>query len=261
MPCWAVALTAGIDVQKTGFWFIVRAWDGELNNHLVQYGYLSTFDDVRALAFGTYFQRENSEEKLQIWRAGMDTGGGLTDDGQWTRTEEIYMFIREHGQGVIHAVKGASRAQFTRVNPPKAIDKLPRSNKPIPGGLELRTLDTMDLKKLLHWRLTRRERHTDDNGNVVPAETQRFYLHSKTGVDYTTQFLAEELRKGRNKKMEWKKIRSNNHYPDCEVMAAACADNSWHPSLRMLAGYLKAQDAPKDPKPSGNQVAKSEFLS
>lgn len=261
VPEWAVALTAGIDVQKIGFWFVVRAWDGDLNSHLVQYGNLSIFDDVRALVFETYFKRENSEEALQIWRAGMDTGGGLTGEDVWTRTEEIYMFIREHDQGVIHAVKGASRTQFARVNPSKAIDKLPRSNKPIPGGLELRTLDTMDLKKLLQWRLTRREESTSDHGQTVPAESQRFYLHSETGVDYAKQFLAEELRKDRRGKLKWKKIRSDNHYFDCEVMAAACADNSWMPSLNMLAGHLKAQNEPKDPKPSGSQVAKSKFLS
>jgi hypothetical protein len=28
---------------------------------------------------------------------------------------------------------------------------------------------------------------------------------------------------------------------DCEVIAAACADAEWLPSLQMMAGYLKQQ--------------------
>jgi phage terminase large subunit GpA-like protein len=247
-PSWSVALTAGIDVQKRGFWFVVRAWDGELNNHLVQYGYLSTFDEVRALVFDTWFPKDGSSERLQIWRAAMDTGGGrgADDDDAISRTEEIYEFIRKYGRKdgkqVIFAVKGSSRPQIIRVNYPQAIDRMPRSNKPIPGGLELRSLDTAEFKKLLHWRLSRREQKTDDAGNVTAAESQRFYLHAETGVDYTRQFLAEELRRTRKGRLEWVRIRNDNHLLDCEVYAAACADNSWHPNLAGLARYVKSKE-------------------
>jgi phage terminase large subunit GpA-like protein len=247
-PSWAVALTAGIDVQKRGFWFVVRAWGEDLSSHLVQYGYLSTFDEVRALIFDTWYPKDGTKERLQVWRAAMDTGGGKgsEDDEAISRTEEIYEFIRKHGRRdgkqVIFAIKGSSRPQLIRVNYPQAIDRMPRSNKPIPGGLELRTLDTYELKKLLHWRITRKDQKVDDVGNVIPADSQRFYLHAETGVDYTKQFLAEELRRSRRGKLEWVKIRSDNHLFDCEVMAAACADNSWHPNLSGLARYTRAKD-------------------
>ncbi|MCU0589872.1 MAG: phage terminase large subunit family protein [Desulfobacterales bacterium] len=246
-PSWTVALTAGIDVQKRGFWFVVRAWGEDLTSHLVQYGYLSTFDDVRALVFDTYFHKDGTGERLQIWRAAMDTGGGKgADDEAISRTEEIYEFIRAHGRRdarqVIFAVKGSSRPQLIRVNYPQAIDRMPRSNKPIPGGIELRMLDTGELKKLLHWRLTRRDQKVDENGNVIAAESQRFFLHAETGVDYTKQFLAEELRRTRKGRIEWVKTRSDNHLLDCEIYAAACADNGWHPNLSGLARYVKAKE-------------------
>lgn len=247
-PAWTVALTAGIDVQMRGCWYVVRAWGEDLSSHLVQYGYLSTFEEVRSLVFDTYFPKDGSSDKLQVWRAAMDTGGGKgndQDDETLTKTEEIYEFIRKHGRRdgkqVIHAVKGSSRPQLIRVNIPQAIDRMPRSNKVIPGGLELRTLDTYELKKLLHWRLTRRDQKVDEVGNVTPAESQRFYLNAETGVDYTKQFLAEELRRSRKGKLEWVKLRRDNHLLDCEMMAAACADSSWHPNLSGLARYVKSK--------------------
>ena len=246
-PSWAVALTCGIDVQKRGFWFVVRAWGEDLSSHLVQYGYLSTFDEVRALVFDTWFPKDGTQERLQVWRAAMDTGGGKGehDDENVSRTEEIYEFIRAHGRRdgkqVIFAVKGSSRPQLIRVNYPQAIDRMPRSNKPIPGGLELRSLDTYEFKKLLHWRLTRRDQKVDESGNVTPAESQRFFLHAETGVDYTRQFLAEELRRSRKGRLEWVRLRGDNHLLDCECYAAACADSSWHPNLAGLARYVKTK--------------------
>lgn len=264
VPAWAVALTAGIDVQRRGFWFVVRAWDGELTSHLVQYGYLSTFDEVRALVFDTWFPKDGSQEKLQIWRAAMDTGGGrgAEDDDVITRTEEIYEFIRKHGRRdnrqIIYAVKGSSRPQIILVNYPQAIDRMPRSNKPIPGGIELRSLDTHEFKKLLHWRLGRRDPKVDDVGNVTPGESQRFYLNSETGVDYTRQFLAEELRRTRKGKLEWVKIRSDNHLLDCEVYASACAHSSWHPNLAGLARHIMAKDASEQIKTEARARSASE---
>jgi phage terminase large subunit GpA-like protein len=271
VPAWATALTAGVDVQKRGFWFVVRAWDGDLNSHLVEYGYLSTFGDVRTLIHDTHFPVEGSTKKMRVWRAGMDTGGGLTEESELTRTEEIYVFITKYGEGVIHAVKGASRVQFTRVNPPKSMEKLPHSSKPISGGMELRTLDTHNFKKLLHSRLEQKEEYVDEDGTIHEADIQRFYLNSKTGMDYAKQFMAEELREDRNGKQEWKLVKQGraNHLLDCEVMAAACADNSWAPSLKMISGIVENKKpvvaAKKEPddkqieRPTLNRSAMSGF--
>jgi phage terminase large subunit GpA-like protein len=237
VPAWAVALTCGIDVQKNGFWFVVRAWDAELNNNLVQYGYLTTFADVEALLFNTHYQIQNSEETMGIWRAGIDTGGGDTESNEWTRTEEIYQWLRKTQPGRVFGTKGATHTrgmQFKRIKLSR-IDALPRSNKPIPGGLELRLLDTSQYKALIHWRMERKE-----------GESQRFYLHADTGVDYVKQLLAEELARDRKGKRYWKQTSRDNHLLDCEVIAAACADSEWLPSLKMLATHLQQRKARKE---------------
>lgn len=232
VPPNCIALTAGIDVQKIGFWFVVRAWEPDLTSHNIMYGYLSTFADVENLIFNTRFAKHGSDDTLGIWRAAMDTGGGVSSDDEWTRTEEIYQWLRTNGRGVVWGVKGASRARLKRVDV-TVIDRMKRGNRTIPGGLELRILDVSQFKDLLHWRLTRKEA-TDGQ----PAESQRFYLHSETGMDYARQFLAEEKRRNRRRKIEWVQIRGDNHLLDCEVYAAACADSEWMPSLQMIASNL-----------------------
>ena len=233
VPVEAVALTTGIDSQKDGFWFVVRAWAEDLTSWLIQYGYLVTFADVETLLFQTRYPiHGRRDETMGIWRAGIDTGGGATEDSVWTRTEEIYQWIRRQPPGRVYGTKGATHRQINRVRVSQ-IDKLPRSNKPIPGGLELRLLDTDQLKGLIHWRLERKE-----------EETQRFYLHAETGIDYARQLLAEELCRDRRGKTYWKKIRRDNHLLDCEVIAAACADSEWLPSLKMIAAHLKEKQNP-----------------
>jgi len=156
--------------------------------------------------------------------------------------------MAEGQQGVVFGIKGASKSQFQKVQV-KIMDKMPRSNKSIPGGLELRLLDTHELKELLHYRLSRKEANPDTGR---PADKQRFYLHSETDLKYAKQFLAEEKRRDKKtRKITWKQIGGrDNHLLDCEVYAAACADSSWTPSIRYLAKVEeKKKEAPK-PKPA-----------
>jgi phage terminase large subunit GpA-like protein len=253
VPSWAVALTCGIDVQKHGFWFVVRAWSvdfkeasNDLWSHLVQYGYMATFKDVEDLVFNTRYQVQDSDESMGIWRAGIDTGGGETDSNEWTRTEEIYQWLRSIQPGRVFGTKGtthvrslaARRIKFTM------IDTLPRSMKPILGGLELRLLDTSQYKGLIHWRLERKE-----------GESQRFFLNADTGMDYAHQLLAEELARDRRGVLYWKQRHRNNHLLDAEVIATACADSEWIPSLKMLAKYLKRRGDPStDDKPLSREI-------
>ncbi len=249
VPAEAIALTAGIDSQKNGFWFVVRAWAEDLTSWLVQYGFLPTFRDVEDLVFHARYRTQQGEETMGIWRAGIDTAGGETEGGLWTRTEEVYQWLRKIPPGRVFGMKGASRRQHRRIQL-STIDRMPRSNRPIPGGLELRLLDTAQFKSLIHWRLDRSMRcqacgetvrgvPCDLCGGPVQPESQRFYLHAETGADYVRQLLAEELRVDRRGRREWVPIRRDNHYLDCEVMAAACADSEWLPNLQMMAVHLR----------------------
>jgi len=244
VPPDVVALTAGIDVQKRGFWFVVRGWAEDLTSWLIQYGYLMSWSDVETLIYKTEYQIHNSQHTMRIWRAGIDTGGGETDDSDWSRTEEIYQWLRKQPAGSAQRVFGTKGATHIRSLAAKRIklsriDTLPGSQKPIPGGLELRLLDTSQYKGLIHFRLGRKEQGDDGK-----PETQRYYVHRDIGIDYVRQLLAEEYRMVKGKKYEWKQTYYQNHLLDCEVIAAACADSEWLPSIQMLAAYFRNQQNP-----------------
>lgn len=245
VPREAVALTCFVDVQKYGFWFIVRAWADDLTSWLIQYGYLENWADVETLIYKTRYPVQGSSETMGIWRAGVDTGGGETNSLDWeSKTEEIYEWLRKQPPVgfdrlknpiyKVYGTKGASQTRsfnFKKIRITR-IDVMPRSNKAIQGGLELRLLNTDQYKSLLHWRLDRREN-----------ESQRFYLHSGTDQDYASQLLSERLEQDRRGKRYWKQIRAKNHLLDCEVGNAALADGEWLPSLKMMANYLKQRPA------------------
>jgi phage terminase large subunit GpA-like protein len=268
VPKEAVALTCGIDMQNSNSYFVVRAWAQDLTSWLIQSRTLSNWEDVERLVFNTRYPIQDSQETKGIFRAALDTGGGVNADGDWTRTEEAYEWLRDNSRGVTFGIKGSSSTQFQKVEA-KVMDKFPRSNKLIPGGLELRFLDTQQLKDLFHFRLTRKEADPEKGRK---AEQQRLYLHSETDVQYAKQFLAEEKRRDKkSKKVKWQQIGGrDNHLLDCEVYAAACADSSWTPSIRYLAKIeetkkteTKSKPAikpePQAPKPAGNRNRPSWF--
>ncbi len=219
VPAAAVALTAGFDLQKRGLWYVVRAWAASLESWLVDYGYVPVFDDVFRISFEAFYPVEGGGEK-GIWRAGLDTGGGDTDDEVWTRTEEAYQWVRANGLGKIFACKGASHAQLQPVKR-TPIDKLPRSGKPIPGGLVLHLIDTDYFKRLIHARL-------------APDAAQPMRLHAGADEEYAKQLAAEELVMSKGKPV-WRQVRRDNHLLDCEMLAAACAAPEWTPGLQLLA--------------------------
>jgi len=239
VPPDVVGLTCGIDTQKNGFWFVVRGWEEDLTSHLIQYGYLMNWPDVETLLYKTEYKIHGSENTMGIWRAGIDVGGGESSSSDWSRTEEVYQWIRQQPSGAaqrVFGIKGASHVTALAAKRIKVtkIDTLPSTQKLILGGLELRLLDTSQYKGLIHFRLGRKEAVGEEL-----AQSQRFYVHADVGLDYVKQLLSEEWRMGKGKKPEWKQTYYQNHLLDCEVIAAACADAEWLPSLQMLAMYLK----------------------
>lgn len=243
VPADAIALTAGIDMQQAGFWFVVRAWSRDLSSHLVQYGYLTSFTDIENLVFNTRYpvMGKGPTDTMGIWRAALDTGGGKNKEDDWSKTEEAYNFIRKSGRGIIHGIKGSSNPQVKKVIP-RVIDKMARGNRPIPGGITLYFLDVDKFKDQFHWRLNRvhREGMIDEEGNPMEIQGQHITLHSDTGIDYARQILAEEKQRDKKGKTEWVAIRRDNHLLDCENMAAACADPEWAPSLQYIANIQAA---------------------
>lgn len=232
-PAGAVAFTAGIDVQRYGFWFAVWAWSKALGSWCVDHGELSTWDQVQALIFDTDFYIDGQPRR--IWRAGIDTGGGKahdTDTGEardWSRTAEAYAWLREHGRGIAWGTKGMSRNSDGRMIKRSIIDRMPgKGGEVIPGGLVLHFLDTDQLNELFDWRMRQ-------------AGAQRMNFHADAGADLFDQLTAIEKRRGRDGKEVWKATRPE-HLRDCSMIAAACADQQWDGGIPLLAAVIEAEE-------------------
>jgi terminase, large subunit len=219
VPVEAIALTCGIDCQKFGFWFVVRAWAKDFSSWLIHYGFLGSFEDIEQLLFGTVYPGEDGKEH-RIWRAALDSGGGDTDEGL-TMTEQVYFWVRDHAVGRtcrVWATKGSSNPIAGAVAKyGETRDKTP-SGKPLRGGLQLVLIDTSQLKDTFFTRID----NAATRGTFQPA-----YLHSGVGADYANQIMAEEKRRDRKDRIEWIQVRRNNHLLDSEILASALADPTW----------------------------------
>jgi phage terminase large subunit GpA-like protein len=216
VPEEAVALTCGIDCQKYGFWFVVRAWARDMTSWLIHYGQLSTWEDLEMLLFDTVYPGNGKPHR--IWRAAIDTGGGGVDEGM-TMTEAAYWWIRSNGMGRgcrIWGTKGSSQPLSGKLRVGQTLDKTP-SGKVLPGGLQLIMIDTDQMKDAYHYRL----------GQAISRLPQAGYLHRDVGLDYVSHILAEEKRKDRRGREQWVQIKRDNHLLDCELLAMACAEPEW----------------------------------
>jgi phage terminase large subunit GpA-like protein len=219
VPQKAICLTAGIDVQKYGFWFVVRAWARDYTRWLIHYGMLSTWEDLENLLFATEYPVQDMEgETMRILRAAIDTGGGEKYQDM-SMTEETYWWLRRNGIGRgcrVWGTKGSSRPLAGKIHLGKALDKTP-SGKAIPGGLQIVSLDTAKLKEALHYSLEQ----AAEQGPMAG------YLHAETDQHYAKQILAEKKRIDQKGIETWVQIRRDNHLLDCECLAMAVADPEW----------------------------------
>jgi phage terminase large subunit GpA-like protein len=234
IPQGAVALTCGIDCQKYGFWFVVRAWARDFSSWLIHYGFLATWDDVEQLLFESAYPRQGSGHMIRIWRAAVDSGGGDTEDGL-SMTEQVYFWVRGHNTGRtcrVWATKGASTEIAGAVAKyGETRDRTP-SGKPLRGGLQLVLIDTAKMKETVFERL---------NSAVAGTGFQPAYLHSGTGQDYANQITAEEKRRDRRGRIEWVRVRKDNHLLDAECLCMALVDPTWPGGgLNLIRGPLNA---------------------
>lgn len=214
----AIALSMGVDVQKYGFWFVVRAWAPDFTSWLIHYGHLAKWADVERVLFETSYPVAGTDRRMGIWRAAVDTGGGQKYE-DLSMTEETYWWIRVNGVGRgprVWGTKGSSRPLAGKLSVGKPLDKTP-SGKPLPGGLVLVSLDTDKIKDMVHYRLDQ----------AAKQESFAAYLHADTGVDYAGQLTAEEKQRDKKGVETWVQVRKDNHLLDCECLAQIVVDPEW----------------------------------
>ena len=253
VPQAAIALTAGIDVQMHGFWFVIRAWSPDLTSWLIHYGFLATWEDVEKLLYESAYPVDGEPERsLRIFRACVDTGGTRKFDDM-TMTEETYFWlIKNRGRGgcALWGTKGASSAMPGMLSPGSGIVSTP-SGKKLPEALRILSVDTEKAKDQYHYRLSLAAK---DDTRGLPGCA---FLHAATGTDYVHQILAEEKQQDEKGRETWVNVHSRpNHLLDAEILAAACVEMEFPGGgLRLLAEHLRKQreaamnpPAPKEKK-------------
>jgi phage terminase large subunit GpA-like protein len=214
VPDNTLALTAGIDNQRRGFWCSIWAWEltgsGAVNQHLIRYGWLSDFTELEIWLFQDVYRTRDGSLAYPVWRGALDTGGGEGEAGDASLTEQAYEWLRLKGQGRVFGIKGASRALAGgRKMVMNLIDRMPGQGRPIPGGIRLWSLDTNALKDAFWSRV----------------ESGRVFFHADTGEDFVRQLTAEA--KERDKRGRWlwaQQGRQANHYLETIIYALAMAD-------------------------------------
>lgn len=228
----AIALTCGVDVQQSGFWFVVRAWAATGTSWTIHYGFLSTWEDVESLIFETAYPVGDTGRTLKIFRACVDTGGGEKYEDM-TMSEETYLWLltnRGRGGVALWGTKGSSSAMPGMLRLGNEILATPRGKK-LPAGLRILSVETTKAKDQFHWRL--RLAGKADTRDLPGAA----FLHADTGNDYVAQILAEEKRRDERGNEEWVNVHGRpNHLLDAEILAAACVEMEFPGGgLRLLA--------------------------
>lgn len=242
VPASAVALTAGFDMQKIGFFYVIRAWAKDYTSWLVDYGHLGTWDDLERMLFDTVWPVQDSDRKMRIWRAALDTGGGKYQT-DISSTEEAYLWLQKN-MGFsrtcrVWGTKGSSNPLPGKLKMGSVLNKTP-SGKALKMGMRLVHLDTDKLKDMFYERL----------GKSLSGESGGAWLHRETQMDYARQITAEEKQVNAKGIETWEPIRPDNHYLDAEVIACALADWEWPGGgVNLLPDPLAKKP---DTKPTGN---------
>ena len=239
VPRDTLCLTMGIDTQANGFWYVVRAWLRDRTSYLVDFGFVPSFEELERVIFERAYPIEDTNERMSVWRAAIDTGGTALDGGL-SMTEAVYYWLRQNSRGIVFGIKGLSQRSGKRVKR-TVLDKMP-SGKPLPGGLTLFLIDTIAFKEAIHYRLS-----------LEPGSPGSFLLHSETPEEYVKQLLSEEKRiDTKTGKEKWVRVYKQNHALDCEVYAMATVDTEWFGGLEVLKrpqGILGQQKAKTPQRP------------
>ena len=205
VPAAADVLGIFIDTQKRGFWYEVRAF--AFGHHLETWqileGFVESFAAIDDILDNVEFL-DAGGTRYAIRGGMIDSGGGKSEDEDRSRTYQVYEWCAR--RRTIFPTKGVN-VQKTPIRV-TALEAYPGTNKAIPGGLKLYTLDSNLFKNQLADKLA-----------INPTDPGAWHLHSETSLEYAEQMCVETC-----ENVEWSNQRKkDNHYWDIGYLALAWA--------------------------------------
>jgi terminase, large subunit len=206
-----LGITAAVDTQDYGFWYEIRAWGENFESWQIREGYVPSdhkgdFAALEEVLFqDVYYDVHKKAYPVQL----------VVIDSAGHRTWEVYQWCRQHGRAVI-PIKGEGRMTGTHAWSKQ--DKIPGTNKPFPGGIQILRLNVNLYKDQLAGRL-----------EIAPADPGAWHFHSETPMGWAAQMCAEFV----NDKGIWEcPSGKDNHAWDCSCYNWAAADlfvRHWKP--------------------------------
>lgn len=199
-------ITCGVDVQKSGLFYVIRGWGVNAESWLLDHGYLfgrTDYDNVW-LSLAAIITRPVMDSP--IGRVFVDSG---YRPGEIYRRPEnvIYTFCRRH-RGLAYPTKGHNAQD----RPLKTADiDLSIAGRTVKGALKLWHLDTNYLKTWIYAQI-----------ETAEGEPGQWHTHAQIDEDYARQVVAEEVITKASGLRTWM-ARGPNHYLDCEAGAFAAA--------------------------------------
>lgn len=201
VPHWAQIITAGVDVQKNGYYWTIRAWGYRLTSQNIAHGWAESFEEIEAI-MNRMWPDEEGTVKWQVNLCAIDSG---------YNTEDVYDFCLMNSDWAV-PVKGAVTrkvGRFTR----SSIDATGKQWH----GQALYIVNGDSYKDLITSRLRR------------PLGQGCWMMYYDSDIDYAEQITSEHkvaTVKGGRRMESWvpKTAHAQNHYLDAEVYAACAAD-------------------------------------
>jgi len=210
VPQDTACLLMQVDTQQLGFYYEIRAalFGASTTSAQIRSGYVEKFTDLVEIAALDF--HDVSGKAYRVMSALIDSGGTRKAGAKHSRTSEVYAFCKANP--IFKAIKGADRASSPwRVT---NIDRWPGTNKAIPGGLHLYTINVNYYKDALSGKLqispddpgawllysghTAEELMRIDAGEQLPNRLKEYATHFCTEYrDETGQWLHDRS-KGRN---------------------------------------------------------------
>lgn len=200
VPEWTRLLTAGVDVQETSLYYIIRAWGEYLTSQLVTRGQVTSFRDIERIMNLEYMKPDGTVKLVDLC---------LIDSGD--QTDEVYDFAAMNSEWCLPSKGTNSMVNYFKLS---SVNKT--SSKAY--GMTLALVDGGKYKDMIAGRMKR------ENG------TGSWMVFDGIDLEYCTQVTAEHkiTEKGGGGKLRtrWvqKTSHADNHYLDCEVYGMAAAD-------------------------------------
>lgn len=233
VPPWTKFITAGVDVQETSLYYVIRAWGEFTTSQLITHGQVLHFADIEEI-MNREFETEDGR-RMVVRLAFIDSG--------W-QPDATYDFCLNNSDWAL-PVKGSS-------NPMQSRYKISKINKEgsMAYGMQLIMVDGGQFKDSIASRM----RRPNGNGSWMVYQG----IDEEYCKQVTSEHKVSERQANGQVRLVWKEKHSHadNHYLDCEVYAMAAAEMCGVRSLHLQG---EKQEAPK-PAPREERTEEEQWI-